>query len=389
MKIVTDFSVASRPLRVGAPFNPTSLFGEGDNGSYHCPEGVGQVFADTDGQMPAAFGQSVARIEDRGPNGQHALQASAALRPLLGRAPVAGRRNLFLSSEDFGHGSWGKILSVISPADPIGGYPMWRMETAITGGWSNNFVGRTQQGFDLAAGTYTWTAVQTPNEFGLIVMAVTAVSPSAVGGSSGSKAAIFNTGTGTFTATGLGAGATYDAESLGEGVWKITVSFQVTASGGTIFLQRAVEHPANEAESPGRFVFLGRTQLEQGATATPYQDVGSTGLDVTEAGFPSPAFIRFDLSDDVLSTEFPDGFTGDVMVFGRQGSWIERDVTIAAPGALEIGPTTITGGPAGLLAALGDIVGWLAIDRTLTAAETSRLERYHSARGAGAILESL
>lgn len=133
-------------------------------------------------------------------------------------------------------------------------------------------------------------------------------------------------------------------------------------------------------------VRLRRPQFERAPSPTPYQRVGNA-LDVTEDGFPSPAFIRFDLSDDVLPTTIPTGGTFDVMLFGRGGSRIERDVTIGAGGSLNIGPETITGGPAGLLAALGDLVGWVAVERSLSAFDVNRLVQYHKPLGAGDLLE--
>ena len=200
MKIVTDFSVTSRPLRVGAGFSPLSLFAEGETGAYLLVLPPDRAFADLDGLLSAAFGQSLARIDDLSANALHAIQPNAAQRPLLGRAP-------------------------------------------------------------------------------------------------------------------LGA-----------------------ATGGPV-------------------------------------DQGS-GL----------AVIRFDLADDVLPVAFPDGGTFDVMLFGRQGSWIERDVTIAPAGSLNIGPETFTGAPKRLMHALDDIVGWVAVDRTITADEVARLARYHKARGAKGLL---
>ncbi len=98
------------------------------------------------------------------------------------------------------------------------------------------------------------------------------------------------------------------------------------------------------------------------------------------------AFIRFDLADDVMPVSFPDGGTFDVMVFGRQGSWIARDVTITPSSSLNIGPLSFTGAAAGVLPVLGDIVGWIAVDRTLTNAEIARLVQYYMAQGAKGLL---
>ena len=100
---------------------------------------------------------------------------------------------------------------------------------------------------------------------------------------------------------------------------------------------------------------------------------------------PNP-ILRFDGVDDVVSTNFADGFTGDVIIFGSSGSWIERDVTIAPAGSLNIGPLSFTGAAAGVLPVLGDIVGWIAVDRTLTNAEIAQLVQYYMAQGAKGLL---
>lgn len=199
MKITTDFSLTSRPARIGSGVSLMSLFAQGETGAL-LSAGSSAMFSDLDGQIPATFGQSLARINDLSLNARHARQPAAALRPLLGRAPA-------------------------------------------------------------------------------------------------------------------------DAPQ-----------------GGAI-------------------------------------DQGS-----------GPAFIRFDLADDVLTTVFPSGGSFDVLVFGRKGSWIMRDVEIAPEGTLDIGPTSLTGAIIGLLPALGDIVGWAAIDRPLSEGEVARLLSYHKARGAKGFL---
>lgn len=123
-------------------------------------------------------------------------------------------------------------------------------------------------------------------------------------------------------------------------------------------------------------------QLEIGALSD-YQDVGASNLDVTEAGVPSYGFVRPDLSDDVLPFTIP-AIDGDIVIAGRDGTWIEP----AAPsaGTFEVGPTTYTGGTPGILSAVGDIVGMSLIDKTLTEAERQRVIRYYQSRGAKGLL---
>jgi hypothetical protein len=99
-----------------------------------------------------------------------------------------------------------------------------------------------------------------------------------------------------------------------------------------------------------------------------------------------PTFLRFDLSDDRIAHTFPNGFTGDVMLFGRNGSYIEENVTIAPNGVLNIGPRAVAGGIPGSLDACGDIVGWLPVGREITAQERQYMVDYYKERGAKGLL---
>ncbi|MBZ0129621.1 MAG: hypothetical protein K8F59_10940 [Rhodobacteraceae bacterium] len=118
---------------------------------------------------------------------------------------------------------------------------------------------------------------------------------------------------------------------------------------------------------------LGRAPI--GASATGQIDQGS--------GLP---FLRFDLTDDKLSHSFSAGFSGDVMLFGRSGSWMAHGVSITSGGVLEIGPNGVTGALQDILNALGDIVGWVAVDRSISPAEQADLVNYYRARGAKGLL---
>lgn len=106
-----------------------------------------------------------------------------------------------------------------------------------------------------------------------------------------------------------------------------------------------------------------------------------------------PGFLRLDLSDDVCPITFAAGGTFDVLVAGRGGSWIERNVVVAPGGTINIGPNTIAGREAGVIGALGgnpgvwaDIVGITILSRTITTTELSRLVGYYKQRGAKGLL---
>ncbi|MDR6309433.1 hypothetical protein FHS66_002656 [Pacificitalea manganoxidans] len=132
-------------------------------------------------------------------------------------------------------------------------------------------------------------------------------------------------------------------------------------------------------------IYLYRAQLETGDTSTAFQKTDGDHLVIVEAGAPSFNYLRFDTVDDKLPQVMPDGLNGDVMIFGRKGAWIDTGVTIAPGGTL----TAINGadsvGTAGIIPVLGDIVGWIALDRPITAWEQAQLLAYYAKRGAGGL----
>jgi len=92
--------------------------------------------------------------------------------------------------------------------------------------------------------------------------------------------------------------------------------------------------------------------------------------------------LRFDLVDDALTTVLPQAITGDILIAGTGGTIIEP----FSGDTLTIGPTTYTGGTPGLFHALGDIVGMVLIDRTLSATERRLLVAYYKGKGAKGLL---
>jgi hypothetical protein len=382
MKNLTDFSVTSRPLRVGRSFNLGSLFSDGVSGGGYAAAKPSGIFADQEGQVPAEIGQSVARIDDIGPNLQHVSQPSSALRPQLGRAPVAGRRNKNIDTE----------FEIIAPASgpfagPIGGGSL-----SIGAGVSCNLVG-----YGIANGIryveLRFFGTSTSQAATLFFNSASNQAPASVGQTWTQSVFLQRVAGSSVNQTPSlriqeysNAGFLTQTVLQNIGPTETATRFSATATLGnasTTFIRGLFAIGAS-----GEFDVTYRIyapQLELGPEPTPYQRVGNA-LDVTEAGFPSPSYLRFDLSDDVLPTTYSAGFSGDVVVSGRQGSWFERDVTIAAGGAMSIGPRSFTGAPQDVLAALGDIVGWVSVGRTLTEGEVSRLLRYFRGYGARGLL---
>lgn len=88
--------------------------------------------------------------------------------------------------------------------------------------------------------------------------------------------------------------------------------------------------------------------------------------------------LRFDAVDDALAASLPQAITGDIFIAGTGGTIIEP----FSGDTLTIGPTSYTGGTPGILAAIGDIVGVVLIDKTLSQVERDNLIAYYKSKGA-------
>jgi hypothetical protein len=71
--------------RAAAAFDPLSLFAGGEQGAWYDPSDLQSMFQDSASTVPAAVGAPVGRILDKSGRGNHAAQAVAASRPVLGQ----------------------------------------------------------------------------------------------------------------------------------------------------------------------------------------------------------------------------------------------------------------------------------------------------------------
>lgn len=284
---------------------------------------------------------------------RHAVQSSASLRPLLGRAPVAGRRNLFLRTEEFNNSYWStNNCNISANASQAPDGTMTADRVTPTGSFSRVFANNLPIPNSTTFTVSLWVKELAPS--GSIRFNILDDSNNSL------------------------KSQTYGGDLVLDQWVRVSTTFTSAASGMTTL------QLTRDLSSTGIIDIWG-AQLDIGSL-TDYQRVGASALDVTEAGLAAPGFLRFDRVDDRLAHAFPSGFDGDLLIFGRSGSWVQEHVTVAAGGTLTIGPSTVPGAPAGLLAALGDIVGWLPVGRTTTQAERNKMRDYYMARGAKGFL---
>lgn len=348
------------------------------------------VFADPQALAPANITGSVALVRDlRALDTEASCDASqpnVAQRPLLGRAPLVGRRNLLLNTEDLSNPYWdghatntlvsdpahGLATRIIgSVGSPDGIVPPGRgatgprtMQAVLRAGSAR----RVQIGF----GNFGFSSNNAGNSI-IDLETMEVISTRITSGSA--ELTALGDGYALFTAVNH----SDPTASPSQNRWVLTV------------VQDTDANPGSATRNDHDDVQVIRVQLEQSAQPTPYQRIGASDLDITEpvTGLPSPAFLRFDLSDDQLVHAFPEGFVGEVLIFGRNASWIAPDVTVAPGGMLTIGPQGIAGLPEAFLAHLGDIVGWVPIGKSLDAQARAALLTHYRPKGARPFVPAL
>lgn len=225
--------------------------------------------------------------------GNHAVQASISLRPLFGRSPVSGRRNVLTQTESLAtvySARTGVTLNFSSLSYGSLATTLVKMDTAL----SVHTIGPAQGAW--AVGTYTVSLVV--KDAGARYVQIDWGN----GGNPNNAYINFDIVSGDI---GSSLHATGTITPLGDNWYRLTATLEQDGVGAQHVLNfiptlTSTRRPTFSGDGISG-VYVAAPQLELGTVATPYQKVVSA-LDVTEAGKPSYAFIRPDLSDDKLTT---------------------------------------------------------------------------------------
>jgi len=280
---------ALRPFRTSIGLSKLAalikaLFGDGEAGGMWL---VGPQYCYTDDGITncTAPGDLVYRVDDISGNGNHARQATAAARPALGRTVEGGRRNLFQPSEP----------SLAQARTVLGG--VTDAVTAIEG---------FQQTLQFSTGSAetqlaylfvdTATAKLEPSTIYTISFFVQMDDGSApVPGLSGQIGSDFTL---AIDADPVPPEDT-SVVSVGNGVYR--VSGVATSRATPNNNPGGVIQYSNQSDKGFRCAGF---QIEAGTTLTAYQRVGTTALDVTEAGKSEKWYLKDDGIDDSLVATF-------------------------------------------------------------------------------------
>ncbi len=330
-----------------------------------------------------------------------ARQPSIAFRPMLGRAPKAGRRNQITFSEQFDDPAFTKVGGTITPNAAVAPDGEVTADQLVEGAGTVNgaSIRRTNPSFWL--GNMGLSAAISIHAKEVVGSAKRYLVLGADNGSTRWAYIIVDLATGAVTATrpdgiqtGVIAGSVA-VEPAENGYYRVSLAVSSPLASSSYSLRAGItdtptptfttaDIPAYTGDGASGLMLWG-LQAEPGSVVSAYQRIGANLNDVTEPGVPSYPFIRFDLSDDRLDTVLPQALTGDVVIAGRNGSVIAPH-SYAANATFQLGPASYTGGTPGILSAVGDVVGWSILGKTLTAAGRERLLRFYKRRGAKGLL---
>jgi hypothetical protein len=244
-------------------------------------------FTETAGTINAQVGQAVAYWKDLSGRNNHATQPTTANRPILGRKPVGGRRNLLTFTEQFDNAFWNAFSArtVVANAATAPDGTITADEVIANTDNPNNGAFQNTVSVPLN-GSISFYAKQA------------SVSWVACGSAASAFNAWFNLAAGT---VGNSANCTASIQDVGDG-WFRCVLANVTATNSRFLISPkpsggSGDPWANVTNAIGDSVFLWGAQLELSSTATAYQRV-VTAFDVTEAGKPDRHYLFFGGTSD-------------------------------------------------------------------------------------------
>ena len=288
----------------GGGFSAAALFGAGEPGGEYDLNFASNIFADIDGQDPAQYGDPIARVDATFGPIAPIKQESMSARPIYGREPVEGRRNLLVASEDFEN--WqaynvspdlqgdGSVIITESPASDPAGYTFG--------------LGAFEPFAEGEGGRVRYVDIE---DLGARYIFVGGASPD-----------------GSLAAGGLAGGAVFDLEDpgvvqapssgdaaleyRGDGVWRVHV---FDDNSGTDGARRrfvvgfgapdgsGLSSSGYASGAGGRQIRIVRAQAEIGVEPSAYQNARSH-FDITEDGVRSRSYALFDRAQ-ALHTSAP------------------------------------------------------------------------------------
>lgn len=377
------------------PFGP-ELLGISAGASYYAdPE---TMFSDA-GLTPAALGEPVRQINDRAGTGINGGQSTLAARPSRARMP-RDLRNQLTDTTDFTPTTWMDTNGAVTRSLPDRNGQLWASRVVPASGTralntdglraslaAKVFDGPMVYAADFKSDGLRYGAIGLSNGAGITVTV------------------IFDLLAGTIASTGYhpsaGTGLTPGITSLGDGWFRCWFTFTqaFTFPGGTLHLTGSTTAASGvynrDITGDGvAGVLIARPQVELGSSPTNAQIVDGNIREVIEPGVTSFDYVRFPTGSNYLLTAFPTALTGQVLVAGRRGSWVDN-VILPAGWSFGMGQDPYAYGSAtgwrgelrnGLYAVGSEIVGWTVREGQFAQHEVDRLLRDYGRKGAAGLM---
>ena len=349
-------------------FTPAALFAASEPGVWIDPSDPAALFSDTAGTTQAGIGDPVAAarlINDD----TLAVQATLASRPILGRLPETGRRNLLPPYAEGVMSSGTSFNEAITESVSQFNYPTFKL---VRDGGEGGSFGRNDQGvrfneFAVNA-AFRVQAVVKPTSNTDVIIGFTSS-----GGQGGARAigVVVKPDGSSFTFERATQGAdvlSSTVESVGQGAFLVQAEIRTSTTDSlNAFVGLGDTNVADgrTQENIEYVAYFADVQFEVGGEWTTPQRVGSE-FDVTEAGVPSLRYLG-DPGAASLPATVPDLGTNATLAYATEaGVTILTGQTIGA-GALEI--------------LRGDrTYGLIANNRPWTPAETAGVTAWLNAR---------
>ena len=285
-------------------FSPAGLYADGSQGFWLDASDVSTLFQDSAGTTPVtALGDPVGRWLDKSGRGNHFVQTTSGARPVWGSWPlsaaIAGRvRNLLAFTEQFDTAYWTKLAATVTAnagVAPDGSTTAYKL-IATESDTAHSVFRRPAVS---ASTTYTGTVYVKAAEYSKAYFR---------SGSATSSAVTFDLSSGSVISV-YGSPSSRSITDVGNGWYRLTIT-HITASSAENWALNIIGYPDGAVIDEVSCNYLGDgvsgilvwgAQVEQSATATPYQRVGvSSRYDVSEAGQPQVYFVSPDGVDDFM-----------------------------------------------------------------------------------------
>jgi len=248
--------------------------------------------------VTSTYSITIASLSVKEISGSHAIAPSDAARPLLGSVPVGGRRNLCLYSQAFDNAAWTKSRATVvanATVAPDGTTTAYKLVEDNTAGATHRIYLSVDK-VTASAITYTGTIYAKAAERSVVSFKLPGKTEA-----DQSRIAVYLR-TGEISAIG-GSGftsASASATSVGNGWWRVSLAATSDTDTKIVLFAQVSDTLASTGSYNGNGtsgIYIWGAQLDQAATATPYQKV-ITANEITEEGVRTVYFLVTDGSND-------------------------------------------------------------------------------------------